>query len=87
MFEAAELGSKISKEEFEKREPSVHQELLELQRRVRDADFPVIVIVSGVEGAGKGDVVSLLHRWMDVRGLATQAFWDETDEERLRPRY
>ncbi|MBK6658810.1 MAG: polyphosphate:AMP phosphotransferase [Proteobacteria bacterium] len=87
MFEAAELGSKISKEEFERREPSVHQELLELQRRVRDADFPVIVIVSGVEGAGKGDVVSLLHRWMDVRGLETQAFWDETDEERLRPRY
>ncbi len=87
MFEAAELGIKVAKEEFERREPALHQELLELQRRVRDADFPVIVIVSGVEGAGKGDVVSLLHRWMDVRGLETQAFWDETDEERQRPRY
>ena len=87
MFEAAELGIKISKEEFEQREPALHQELLQLQQRVRDADFPVIVIVSGVEGAGKGDVVSLLHRWMDVRGLETHAFWDETDEERLRPRY
>ena len=87
MFEAAELGIKVSKDEFERREPDVHQELLGLQRRVAAADFPVIVIVSGVEGAGKGDVVSLLHRWMDVRGLETQAFWDETDEERLRPRY
>ncbi len=87
MFEAAELGRKISKQEFERREPQLHQDLLTLQARVRAADFPVIVIVSGVEGAGKGDVVSLLHRWMDVRGLETHAFWDETDEERQRPRY
>jgi polyphosphate:AMP phosphotransferase len=87
MFEAAELGLKVSKDEFERREPQLHQDLLALQQRVRDADFPVIVIVSGVEGAGKGDVVSLLHRWMDVRGIETQAFWDETDEERQRPRY
>ena len=87
MFEAAELGHKISKSEFERREPQLHQALLALQARVRAADFPVIVIVSGVEGAGKGDVVSLLHRWMDVRGLETHAFWDETDEERQRPRY
>lgn len=87
MFEGAELGLKLAKEEFDRREPELHQQLLALQRRVREADFPVIVIVSGVEGAGKGDVVSLLHRWMDVRGLETQAFWDETDEERMRPRY
>ena len=87
MFEAAELGHKISKQQFERREPQLHQALLALQARVRAADFPVIVIVSGVEGAGKGDVVSLLHRWMDARGLETHAYWDETDEERQRPRY
>lgn len=87
MFEAAELGRKVSKKEFDAREPDLHTALLEAQRRLRDADFPVIVIVSGVEGAGKGEVVSLLHKWMDVRGLETAAFWDETDDERLRPRY
>ena len=87
MFEAAELGVKVSKQEFAQREPQLHQQLLLIQRLLLSADFPVIIIVSGVEGAGKGDVVSLLHRWMDVRGLETHAFWDETDEERQRPRY
>ncbi len=87
MFEVAELGVKISKQEFAQREPELHHRLLLIQRRLLTADFPVVVIVSGVEGAGKGDVVSLLHRWMDARGLQTHAFWDETDEERQRPRY
>ncbi|MEX2482014.1 MAG: polyphosphate:AMP phosphotransferase [Gammaproteobacteria bacterium] len=87
MFEAAELGRKVKKAEFAQREPGIHTTLLEVQRRLRDADFPVIIIVSGVEGAGKGDVVSLLHKWMDARGLETHAFWDATDEERMRPRY
>jgi AMP-polyphosphate phosphotransferase len=87
MFESAELGRKVSKQEFDEREPDLHSGLLAVQRRLRDADFPVVIIVSGVEGAGKGSVVSLLHKWMDARGLETSAFWDETDEERLRPRY
>ncbi len=87
MFEAVELGRKVSRNEFDAREPDLHARLLDVQRQFRDADFPVIVIVSGVEGAGKGEVVSLIHKWMDVRGLETHAFWEETDEERLRPRF
>ena len=87
MFEAAELGRKVDKEEYTRREPELHTALLDVQRRLGEADFPVIVIVSGVEGAGKGEVVSLIHKWMDARGLETHAFWDATDEERMRPRF
>ncbi len=87
MFEAAELGRKVSKREFDEREPDLHAGLLDVQRRLREADFPVVIIVSGVEGAGKGGVVSVIHKWMDARGIETHAFWDETDEERMRPRF
>ena len=83
MFEAAELGRKVSKHEFDEREPELHAGLLAVQRRLREADLPVVIIVSGVEGAGKGGVVSVIHKWMDARGIETHAFWDETDEERL----
>jgi polyphosphate:AMP phosphotransferase len=40
-----------------------------------------------VEGAGKGEVVNRLNEWLDTRHVQTFAFWDETDEERQRPRY
>jgi polyphosphate:AMP phosphotransferase len=87
MFETAEVGHRLSKAEFEKAEPELRSRLLEIQRRVRAAGFQTIVIVSGVEGAGKSEVVNRLHEWLDARGLSTAAFWDESDEERERPRY
>ncbi|MEJ2760921.1 MAG: polyphosphate kinase [Gammaproteobacteria bacterium] len=87
MFEAVELGKKISKQEFEEEEPQLHTELLKAQRAMRGTDMPVIVIVSGVEGAGKGEVVNRLNKWLDTRGITTSAFWEESDEERERPPY
>ncbi len=87
MFEAVELGKKISKKEFDEEEPRLHTRLLKLQHALRETDIPVIIIVSGVEGAGKGGVVNRLSKWMDPRSIETSAFWDESDEERERPRY
>ncbi len=87
MFEAAELGREISKREFKKREPVLHTRLLEVQRELRGSTSPVIVILSGVEGAGKGEVVNRLHEWLDARGVEAFAFWDESDEERERPAF
>lgn len=87
MFEAAELGRKISKAEFDKIEPELHTSLLTIQRELMQTNITVVVIVSGVEGAGKGEVVNRLNKWLDTRGISTNAFWDESDEERERPAY
>ncbi len=87
MFETAELGRHISKKAFNEAEPVLQTQLLEAQRAIRAANIPVIILVSGVEGAGKGEVVNLLNTWLDARGVHTQAFWDSSDEERERPRY
>jgi polyphosphate:AMP phosphotransferase len=87
MFEAAKLGRKVSKSVFKEEIPELRTELLEAQRQLRGSNIPVVVIVSGVEGAGKGEVVNRLMEWMDSRGVEITAFWDETDEEKERPRY
>lgn len=87
MFEAAELGRKVSKAVYNKKDPELRTALLDAQFKLRELPFPVIIIVSGVEGAGKGEVVNELNRWFDTRGVQTHAFWDESDEERERPRF
>ncbi len=87
MFETAEVGHEVSKADFEKVQHKLHADLLAVQRRLREAKFQVIVIVSGVETAGKSQVVNRLNEWLDVRSVQTTAFWDESDEERDRPRY
>jgi len=85
MFEAAELGRTVSKQEFEKRAPALRGELLAAQHELRSADFPVIVLLAGVDAAGKSEMVNLLSEWMDPRWIVTHAFGQPSDEERERP--
>lgn len=87
MFEAVELGNSLDKKTFNELLPPLRTRLLDIQAALRETRMPVIVIVSGVEGAGKPKVVNRLNEWLDTRGIQTHAFWDESDEERERPRY
>ncbi len=87
MFEAAKVGRRVNKADFKTQVPELRTELLAAQRELKTSDTPVIVIVSGVEAAGKGEVVNRLNEWLDTRGLQTHAYWGESDEERERPRY
>jgi polyphosphate:AMP phosphotransferase len=87
MFEATKLGRKVAKEDFKREELEMRTDLLAAQRELRGTNTPVIILVLGVDGAGKGDTVDRLTEWLDTRGLRTFDFWDETDEERERPRF
>lgn len=85
MFETAELGRALPREEFDRQIPELRTELLRAQHDLARADFPVIVLFHGVEGAGKGETLNLLHEWLDTRYLSTHAFGDPTDEAAQRP--
>ncbi|MFH7319155.1 polyphosphate:AMP phosphotransferase [Desulfurivibrio sp. D14AmB] len=87
MFEVAELGRKVTKSEFKDALPQLRAELTEVQRRLRDSGVAVLVIVEGVEGVGRGEVVNRLNGWLDTRGTETHAFWDVSSEEQSHPRY
>ncbi|MCA1559834.1 MAG: polyphosphate:AMP phosphotransferase [Acidobacteria bacterium] len=87
MFEAAELGRTIPKEEYKARIPTLRTELLETQRQLINARFSVIVVFAGVDGAGKGETVNLLNEWMDPRWIVTRAYREPSDEEGERPEY
>ncbi|MBL8898677.1 MAG: polyphosphate:AMP phosphotransferase [Planctomycetes bacterium] len=78
---------KLGKAEFAAEESALREQLLARQRELRAAGArSILVIVSGVESAGKSEVVNRLNEWLDARGVRTVAFWDESDEERERPR-
>ena len=86
MFEAAELGHKVPKAEYAREVPVLREELLKAQYALlAKPDFPVIVIIGGVDGAGKGETVNLLNAWMDPRHIITYAFGAKSDEESERP--
>jgi polyphosphate:AMP phosphotransferase len=87
MFESAELGHKISKEVYDQEEPVLRARLLTLQYDLlAKPTFPVVIIIGGVDGAGKGETLHVLNEWMDPRHIVTSAFGEMSDEERERPR-
>jgi len=86
MFESAELGHKLSKGEYKRIEPRLRVDLLDAQYRLSQlGKFPLILLISGVRGAGKGETVNLLNEWMDPRHIHTHAFDNPSDEESERP--
>jgi polyphosphate:AMP phosphotransferase len=85
MFEAAELGRTVSKEEYRSEVAGLRWQLLDAQRQLRTAPFPLIVVFGGVDGAGKSETVHLLNEWMDPRWIVTRAFDEPSEEERERP--
>ena len=85
MFEAAELGHELKKEDYEKEVPRLRAGMLQGQHDLADAKVPLILVVSGADGAGKSETVNRLHEWFDPRGLQTNVFGPLTEEEKDRP--
>lgn len=86
MFESAELGHRIDKATYEKELPALREALLEMQYELlQSKKFPVVILIGGVDGAGRGETVNLLKAWMDPRHIETHAMGSPSDEESSRP--
>jgi polyphosphate:AMP phosphotransferase len=87
MFESANLNHKVDKTVYRREEPKLRAALLNAQYDLKqDGRFPMLILVAGVEGAGKGETVNLLNEWMDPRHIEVSGFADPSDEETERPR-
>ncbi|MFD4836017.1 polyphosphate:AMP phosphotransferase [Achromobacter sp. NPDC058515] len=86
MFAEAEADPSLPKDEFKPLEARLRVALLNAQyRRLKQADKALLVVVAGIDGAGKGATINLLNEWMDPRHIRTLAFGPREGEELERP--
>jgi AMP-polyphosphate phosphotransferase len=86
MFESAELGHALSKAEYEERVPPLRAALLDAQYELAEKKpFAVVILINGIDGAGKGETINLLNEWMDPRNIETTAFEKPSSDEAERP--
>ncbi|MBV8045591.1 MAG: polyphosphate:AMP phosphotransferase [Paludibacterium sp.] len=86
MFESAEIEHRVDKETFREQVPLLRKALLDAQYDLKEKpDFPVVILIHGFDGAGRGDTMNLLNEWMDPRLIRTVAFDAPNDEARARP--
>ena len=87
MFEAAELGRSIGKSDFNTQVLTLRAQLLQAQFALSKTNTSVVILISGVDVAGRGEVVNILNEWLDARGLETFSFDRNSDETDERPAY
>ncbi|MCO6728966.1 hypothetical protein KQH20_31260, partial [Streptomyces sp. CHA16] len=62
MFEAAESEHLLDEATYDAKLPKLREALLAAQYELKaQGRFPVIVLINGIEGAGKGETVKLLN--------------------------
>ncbi len=86
MLESAEVGHRVTKLVYARQEPKLREALLNHQFAMGAAKRgPVLLLVSGVEGGGRGETANTLNEWMDPRHIRTHAFGARNPEDRMRP--
>ena len=86
LLESGIAARPVAKPAYEIEEPKLREALLDAQFDLhQDGRFPVVVLVDGFDGAGKGETINLLNEWMDPRHIRTEAFGEPSREERERP--
>ncbi len=87
MFESALIGHKLGKKEYERAEPELRTKLIEAQLDLLEKrSFSSVILVTGLDGAGKSQVIHKLLEWLDPRHVRVVAYGEQDDTERTRPR-
>ena len=86
MLESAEVGHRIAKATYAREETKLREALLNGQYEIAEAGRgPILVLISGLEGGGRGETANKLTEWMDPRFIRTSAFGPGAPEEEARP--
>jgi polyphosphate:AMP phosphotransferase len=79
-------GRRLTRLEYEHELPKLHDSLLDAQFTLREArKHAVVMIVTGIPGAGRSEVVNELLGWLDPKLTTVYGFHEPNDVERERP--
>lgn len=86
MFESAAQVHKIDKATFKAEEAKLREALLDAQfDLIEQKRFAVLIVLAGIDGAGKSAALARLNEWLDPRHVETAVIDEPSPEEAARP--
>ena len=85
MAKATGEPTKLSKKAYDSKVSRVRQDLVNLQIDLQQSRTKIVLILAGVEGAGRGAALNTLMGWLDPRNVETIAVDAPSNEESERP--
>lgn len=81
MLEMVDLKQRLKKQDYQDQLPRLEIKLAELQRRAKQIEVPIIIVVAGWDASGKGLLINKLVLALDPRSYDVHAM-DGPDQER-----
>ena len=85
MFDIFDKGVEEAKREVYSSQEELEVRLGDLQREMKAAGIPTVVVFEGWSASGKGTMIGRLIRSLDPRGFKVYSMTKPTDEEFARP--
>ena len=85
MLEMVDLRQRLKKQDYQERLPRLEIKLAELQRRAKQLEVPVIIVVAGWDASGKGMLINKLVLSLDPRSYDVHAMDGPDREDGSRP--
>lgn len=85
MLEKVDLNAQLDKDAYKTRMGELDARLAQLQRELREAGIPVMVVFEGWDAAGKGSLLSRIIKPFDPRGYKVHNITPPTEDDRMRP--
>ncbi|MCI2109451.1 MAG: polyphosphate:AMP phosphotransferase [Acidaminococcaceae bacterium] len=85
MLEKVNLKKKIKKSDYEEQFPKLLEKLGALQRELRDAEIPVIILFEGFRGSWRGLLINKLISALDPRGFRVFSASKTTEKQKQEP--
>lgn len=88
MFESAETGHRLARSVFERELPRLRKGLIDAQYDwLTQAPAALLILIHGMDAAGKGETLNMLNAWMDARHISTWGIGKPSAEEKRRPEF
>ncbi len=86
MFDHAEADPTLDPATFDRLEKPLRTELVLQQYQLLERrDRAILLVIAGIDGAGKGATINLLNEWLDPRHVRTLAFGQPTHDQQKYP--
>lgn len=85
MLNKINLKEKVKKEAAKEEITQLENRISYLQRKYKDMKVPIIILIEGWSGSGKGTLINKLIQGLDPRGFQVFTTQKATEEERRHP--
>ncbi|MDR2590305.1 MAG: phosphate--AMP phosphotransferase, partial [Oscillospiraceae bacterium] len=85
MLKKVDATLKLKRNEYKAQIDDLTLKIGDVQRRCKDANIPVMILLEGWSVAGKGSRIRTLIRALDPRGFEVFTIHKPNEDERLRP--